>query len=90
VELGDGVLDLHDDRRLDPLGRLIEHQQPGPGHEGPGERQLLRLSARQQPGRPAHHRSQCREQVNGVADGVGVGATSPLVDDVQVLTHRLI
>jgi hypothetical protein len=37
VQLGDGGLDLEDDRRLDALGRLVEDQEAGPGDQGAGQ-----------------------------------------------------
>ena len=45
----------HDDRRLDALGRLVEHEQLRPGHERPGDGQLLGLAAATaaRPGGPA-------------------------------------
>jgi hypothetical protein len=45
VEALDRVLDLVDDRRLDTFGRLVEEQQPGASDEGPGDGQLLTLTA---------------------------------------------
>ena len=88
VELGDGVLDLHDDRRLDAFGRLVEHEHLRTGHQGPGDRQLLGLPTGQQTGGPAHHRGKGREQVDGLVDRPDVAAALALEDDVQVLAHR--
>ena len=49
----DRLLDLGDDRRLDALGRLVEQQQPRPGDQRAGDRELLALAAGEQPGRGA-------------------------------------
>ena len=75
VQLGDGVLDLDDDRRLDALGRLVEHQQlragsPAPGRSpaaGPGRRDSSPA------GRPSSVRER-REDVERVVDGGAVAA----------------
>src|SRR6185437_5530204 len=46
LQSGDGLADLLDDHRGEPLGRLVEHQEPGAGTQDPRDRQHLLLAAR--------------------------------------------
>src|SRR5207248_2129091 len=87
VQLRDGVLDLDDHRRLDALGRLVEQQQPGPGHEGAGDGELLRLAAGEEPRLTAEELAKLGEEVEGLVQGCLPGGRR-LDHDLQVLPHR--
>ena len=87
----DGVLDLDDHRRLDALGRLVEQQQPGPGHEGARHGELLRLAAGEEPRLTAEELAKLGEEVEGLVQGCLPGGDPGgrrLDHDLQVLPHR--
>src|SRR5439155_16573608 len=71
--------------RREPLRRLVEQQEPGAGHQGPGDRQHLLLAAREAPAAPTGELSQLREEREDALERPG---TARLLTDLQVLDHR--
>ena len=63
AEVVDGAADILDDRGLDTLGRLVQHQQPGSGDQRPRDRELLLLATREVSAAPAQHGLQHGEEV---------------------------
>src|SRR3989449_11321244 len=74
----------HDHRR-EPLRRLVEQQEPGAGHQGPGDRQHLLLAAREAPAAPTGELPQLREEREDALERPG---TARPLTDLQVLDHR--
>ena len=72
-------MDLGPDQRRQALGRLVEDQEPGVGHQGTADRQHLLLAARELAAHVALALAQAREQgvdaleVPGPAVGCGGG-----------------
>src|SRR5271156_84094 len=57
-EIDDRAPDVADDRGLDPLGRLVEHEQLGSSDERAGDGELLLLAAGEGAATPAPHFAQ--------------------------------
>ena len=53
AQIGDGAADILDDRGLDALGRLVEHEEPRPRDEGAADGELLLLAAGEVAAAPA-------------------------------------
>src|SRR4051794_39233253 len=74
AQIGDGPADILDDRRLNSLGGLVEHQQARAGDESAGDRQLLLLTARQIAASAVKHRLQNREEFEDVGGDCALAA----------------
>ncbi len=81
-------LDIFDDRGLDALGRLVEDQQPRPGHQGAGDGELLLLAARQVAAAPPQHGFEHREQVENLVGDLAQGAFDRGKAGLQVFLDR--
>src|SRR6185503_7608224 len=62
-ECADGALDVLDDRRLYPFGRLVQYEEPGPHREGAADCELLLLAAGQVAAAAMEHLAQYRKHL---------------------------
>src|SRR5918911_688625 len=86
----DQVEDEPDELRREAERRLVEEQQPRPGHERPRDRELLLLAARERGGRQAQPLAERREELEQAlaVSVVGPAAARGGGAEPQVLRHR--
>src|SRR6266540_3995279 len=87
-DLGEGGEERPCDLRRQPERRLVEQQQPRPGHERTADRDHLLLAPRERPADPSPDRSEGREEVVDLVDAVAIrAAATGRGADEQVLVH---
>ncbi len=74
AQVADCPADILDDRRLDTLRRLVEHEDLRPRDHGATDRQLLLLPAREIAAATGQHRLQHREETEDIVWDVTVAA----------------
>ena len=84
----DRPADVLDDRRLDPLGRLIHQEELRPLHHRPADGKLLLLAAGKVAAAPAHHLAQNREQLEDFVRHPSLHPRQQLKPGLEVLAHR--
>src|SRR5215472_1403639 len=87
-EVADHALDLLDDRGLNAFGRLVQHQELRFRDEGPGDRELLLLSARQVAAAAPQHVAKHRKQAEDLVGDAPLRARQGGKPGLEVLLHR--
>src|SRR4051794_15883936 len=85
AQVVDGAADVLDDRGLDTLGRLVEHQELRAGHERAADGELLLLAARQVAASAMQHVLQHGKKVEHLGGDVAVPALEEREAGLQVL-----